>query len=748
MEGQAGNLNASSSNVERDSGIKEAPEERGGFLSAVFEKLDALLDAGGLARKIVILSVSAICIVLNLVTKNQVFAWLVIVLCGVPIFLEALIRLFDSFDIKADLLVAIALAAAVIIKEYFAAAEVAFIMEAGELLEELTVSRARRGVEKIVRLRPKTTHLAGEGGDSEIEVSAVKPGDILRVYPGEQVPVDGVVLTGSTAVDESIITGESTPVDKEAGDSVSSGTVNTFGTFVFRAEKTGRDSTVERMIRLVEAADASKVPIVGVADRWAGWIVAAALVGAVLAYILTGDAIRAVTVLVVFCPCALVLATPAAIMAAIGNLSGRGMLVQNAEALERASLVRKMAFDKTGTLTRGEMSVVEVKSVNPKYSDSEVFMLAASLERLSEHPIGRAVARSYGENAKKNVSEDPTKNVSGNTCEKSPEGAVKEPFEDPVVGATEKPLDGTVVGVSEKPLEGSTDKASENLLEGAPVFADRANQVACANLLETATANTASTSVNTNPGVGIFPEVSGFRILPGNGVEGEVLGKRVCVSKPIPGADETQYSYHLDKGRTVVSVSVDGVAAGFIALADTLRPASRSAVEGIKREGVVPVLLTGDNGKTARAVAVEAGIEEIRFSQKPEDKYSFVSDSSSRICMVGDGVNDAPALKGAYVGVGMGLGGSDVALEASDIVLVNDKIENLPHLLRLSRRMMRVIRLNIIFSMGINFVAVGAAMAGLLGPVAGALVHNGGSFAVILNSALLLFLREGRSAAA
>ena len=338
-------------------------------------RLEHLLELGGIRKDIVLLVLSGIAVVCSLL-KFQPFpfdtAWVAIVLCGLPIILEAVIGLLTAFDIKADVLVSIALVASVCIGEIFAAGEVAFIMQLGALLEELTVARARAGIEKLVRLTPQTARVLRDGGEEIIPAEQVRVGDRLRVLPGESVPVDGVILSGQTSINQAVMTGESLPVDKTVGDTVSSGTVNQFGAFEMEAVKVGEDSSIQRMIRLVQSADAGKAKIVGIADRWATWIVVIALSAAVLTWLITGQIIRAVTILVVFCPCALVLATPTAIMAAIGNATKHGFLVRDGDALERLSAAKIIAFDKTGTLTYGAPEVVAVGSASENFDREEV----------------------------------------------------------------------------------------------------------------------------------------------------------------------------------------------------------------------------------------------------------------------------------------------------------------------------------------------------------------------------------------
>ncbi|MCD7836685.1 MAG: HAD-IC family P-type ATPase, partial [Lachnospiraceae bacterium] len=369
-------------------------------MKLLMEKLETFLEKGGTKKDIILLVISGVSLLLSLTGWNPFsfdLAWISIILCGVPIILEAIIGLVTAFDIKADVLVSIALIASVCIGEDFAAGEVAFIMQLGGLLEDLTVARARAGIEKLVHLTPQTARLITDGTEKIIPAEEVPVDALLRVLPGETVPVDGVITSGQTSVNQAVMTGESLPVDKAVGDEVSSGTVNQFGAFEMRATKVGEDSSIQRMIRLVQSADAGKAKIVGVADRWATWIVVIALSAAALTWFISGEILRAVTILVVFCPCALVLATPTAIMAAIGNATKHGFLVREGDALERLASVTKITFDKTGTLTYGTPQVVDFVSIIDEMSDTELYHFCASAEQFSEHPLGKAIVRSYNQ---------------------------------------------------------------------------------------------------------------------------------------------------------------------------------------------------------------------------------------------------------------------------------------------------------------------------------------------------------------
>ena len=608
-------------------------------------------------KTVTFIIISSICLFMSLIQSVDELlhfnlSWIAIILCGLPIIKEAATCLYEEFDIKADVLVSLALIASVIIGEIFAAGEISVIMTIGALLEDLTVQKAQSGIEILVKLTPKQARIIRDNKEIMINADDIEIGDIVRVIAGETIPVDGVIIKGQGSIDESIMNGESLPVDKYVGDDVLSGTINQYSTFDIKATKTSQDSSLKRMIKLVKEADSKKAPIVSLTDRWATWIVVIALVSSIGTYLVTHQILRSVTILVVFCPCALILATPTAIMAGIGNASKYGMLIKGGDVVERLSKIKNIAFDKTGTLTYGKLSVVEYKSFNPEYDDETFLKILASVEAYSEHPLGKAITSYYKEN-------------------------------------------------------------NEELL-------DIQNFIV-------------------NPGKGITANLGEKSILVGN--LKLIKDVDINLNKDIINISEE----FTKKGCTVIYLSIDNKLIGYVALSDILREEAKEVISYIKSQKINPVMLTGDNKNSAQNIASIVGIDDIHPSLLPEDKMNIIKnleDSKSPTCMIGDGVNDALALKYSSVGISMGAIGSDIAIEASDIALASDDIKNIPYLLYLSKKTMKTIKLNVTFSLALNFLAIILAMTGILNPVVGALVHNLGSVFVILNSAKLLKTRN------
>lgn len=577
-------------------------------------------------------------------------AWVSIIICGTPLVYLAVWRIIHNPGMKkisSALLISIAMFAAIGINDVFAAGEVAFIMAIGAILEDKTAERAKKGLRKLINLAPQQGRRIAGDREEMIKAEEIRVGDILRILPGETVPVDGEIISGNTSIDQAVITGESLPVDKEVGDNVFCGTINRFGAIDIKATKVGEDSSLKKLIRMVQDAENKKAPMERIADKWATWLVPVALLIAIITGFATNDIVRAVTVLVVFCPCALVLATPTAVMAAIGQATKYGVIIKSGDALERMGKVDTIAFDKTGTLTYGNLVVSDVVPFDPAISEGDLLKLTASVEALSEHPLAKAIV-SYAK--KKN----------------------------------------TVI---------------ENV-----------------------------SSFTMIPGKGVSASLGDHDILCGNAKWLEELGIK------FDAAVSNTLQRLRGQGKAAIISTKGNQVIGVIALSDTLRENALSMIEELKKTHTAAVLLTGDHAQTANYFAGRVGITSVYSELLPEQKVTEIQklqQSGRLVCMVGDGVNDAPALKTASVGVAMGTMGSDIAVDAADIALMGDDISKIPYLKRLSNAAVKTIKFSIGLSLMINFVAVFLSIRGILTPTTGALVHNAGSIFVVLIAALL-----------
>ena len=576
-------------------------------------------------------------------------AWIAMIICGFPLLYNAIWRIINEkgvLKISSDLLVSIAMVSSIVIGELFAAGQVAFIMAIGGMLEEKTIARAKKGIENLISLTPKLGRVIKNGNEEMLPIEQIAKNDVLRILPGETIPADGEILSGDTSIDQSVITGESLPIDKKAGDNVFCGTINRFGSIDIKATNVGEDSSLRKLIRLVQEAE-SKAPMQRIVDKWASWLVPLTLIIAIVTYILTGDITRAVTIAIVFCPCAMALATPTSIMAAIGQATKYGVIIKSGAALESMGKVNIVAFDKTGTLTHGNLAVSDVISLDDSLNDKDFLSLTASVESYSEHPLGKAV----------------------------------------IVYAKEQ-------NITIQPVE----------------------------------------DFKMAPGKGISAKLNGKRILCGN--HSYLLENDVALDENTMIALEQLRK----QGKATILVSFDGACKGIIALSDTLRADAINMIQELKREHADAVLLTGDNKQTADYFAQQVGIKSISAELLPAQKVERIKDLQSKgsyVCMIGDGVNDAPALKTANVGVAMGSMGSDMAIEAADIALMGDDIAKIPYLKRLSNATVKLIVLNISISIAFNLIAIVLSILGLLNPITGALAHNVGSVLVVFNATQL-----------
>ena len=563
---------------------------------------------------------------------------------GLPVFKLAVTNILRDFDLTAGVMVSVAMVAALIVGEYGAMALVAFMMVIGEALEDFTRERADQALKELNKLVPEVVTIRMDGEDVDVPVGQVRKGDIALIRPGSRIPVDGLVCDGTASVDQSSITGESMPIDKVKGEKVYAGTLVSSGALSIEVEEVGETTTLGKMIHLVEEAQSSQAPVQRVANRYANFFAPVAILIAGITWIITGEILRGVTMLVAICPCSLVLATPTAIVAAIGNTARNGVLVKHGAAMEQIGKVDVVAFDKTGTVTFGEPVATSVTPYGGVTED-ELLTLTASAERSSEHPLARAIVR---------------------------------------------------------------EAASRGLSLRVP---------------------------------------DDFESIAGHGIRAVISGRKVSVGEKMLELDdinldmgEVEVSEY--EGYTVIPIAVDEVFAGFINVADTIRPESVEAIENLRKLGITKTLLiTGDSKAVGEKVGRELGVSEVYSEVLPDRKLELIRELQSEghhVAFIGDGVNDAPALAAADIGIAMGSIGTAVAMETADIVLLTDEIGQVPYLIELSRATMVNIRTNIIVSMTIVFGSVAASALGLFGPVIGAIMHEVAAVPVIANAATLI----------
>jgi len=552
-------------------------------------------------------------------------------------------------QINADVLVATGVIASASIGQFLAAAEVALIMRLGELLENFTIERARRSIGSLMEHMPLIARLRRGSREEEVPVEEVQVGDLCVVRPGEKIPVDGVVESGQSSVNQAAVTGESAPADKTTGDEVFSGTLNVSGALIVRAARVAAESTLARIATLVEAAQQREAPIQRTLDRWARWMVPLMITLSLLTLAFTGDVTRAITVLIVACPCALVLATPTAIVAAIARAAREGVLIKGGQYLEAAGRLKVVVFDKTGTLTRGEPSVIDVKQFCPEHSAAEMIALAAVAEKMSQHPFGRAVV-----------------------------------------------------------------EHADDMQLAVPDPA----------------------SFEAHHGEGVSARHNGQRIL---------VGKRSLLERLDVTLDAGQGEHlaeHEGHGHTTLMVAHDGKVCGTICVSDEPRAQAGDAVAELRRLGIEKiVMLTGDNSRVAHSVATRLGIADVEANVMPERKAAHIESlrqAHGAVAMVGDGINDAPALATADVGVAMGVSGTDAAHDAADIALIADDLSKVAFAVGLSRHTLRIIRQGLVFALLFNVAMISSAMHGVVSLIGGAIAHQISSVIVILNAMRLL----------
>jgi heavy metal translocating P-type ATPase len=558
---------------------------------------------------------------------------------------NTIIILLETRRITAGLLVVFALVGSAYVGEYLAGAIVALMMISGEFLENITLDKTRNAVRRLIKLVPETALVQRNGIWQEVPVSSLLADEKILVKPGENIPVDGTVESGYATIDESTLTGESMPVDKSQGDSVFAGTINKVGSIEIIVNKIGQDSTLGRIIKIIYEAQHKKGRNQRIADRFAQYFTPAILFICVIVWFATYDLIRVMSVLVVACPCALVLATPTAVVACIGNSAKRGILIKGGNIIEAMTNVNAIMFDKTGTITVGKPKLIKTFSFNDHNPDY-ILALSASVEFRSEHPIAQSIVESARER-----------------------------------------------GLSFIPSE----------------------------------------SFEQMPGIGVRSEnvyIGNEKILDLFAHDDIEMAKDIAKSEA-------------EKGHKTLFVIENNVIIGGLSLADTINSETSNVIDQIRKIGINHIImLTGDNRVTAANIAGQAGITEFQAELLPEDKLNHVKQTQARgfnVAMVGDGVNDAPALTQADVGIAMGSTGTDIAIESADIVLMNNDLNHIPYILNISRRTVKIIKQNIwFFAVGVNVFGISLASSGLLSPIFGAVLHNVSSLFVVLNSARML----------
>ncbi len=580
----------------------------------------------------------------------QLSAMLGAILLGVPVVWHA-IKCMVSGHMHMDELVALAIVAAFAVGDYQIAGIVAFIMLVGELMETRTALGARASIESLIKLTPTVASLIGsDGAESEVEVSSLTTGDIVRVRPGDNVPADGEIKDGISSVNEATITGESLPVDKVVGMQVFAGTTNLTGMLDITVTKAGKDTTLGKVQSLIMAAEKTQLPITRIIDRYVKWYVPTILMIAVIIYFFTNDINRSISALVISCPCALILATPTAMVASLSAAARLGILIKNVSLLEIAGKITAIVFDKTGTLTTGKLFVTKLEPANDT-DPAELLSLAASAEQMSKHPAARALVTLAKE-------------------------------------------------------------ANVSLSESA-----------------------------------------GFEEVPGKGVTASVGSHKVLVGRDtflkengIDMSNVSDPSLHEEQGFSTLYVAKGSQCIGWVGLQDKVRPEARSAVDELLATGLKRItMLTGDRSEVASRVSAELGCTDYKAHCLPHDKLAIVEkikNDGHIVAVVGDGINDAPALAAGDLGIAMGAAGSDIAINSASIALMSDDLRRLPFLVKLSRKTRGVINQNLFF--GILFIVVGVAVAaaGGLPVVLAAVLHLAGSVVVIFNSARLVRFGE------
>lgn len=584
---------------------------------------------------------------------NAALAIVAVIFGGFQRFIAGFTDVFKR-RITVNVFVVVALVATMAIGEFRAAAIIVFIMAAAGALESYTLDKTRKSIRALLDFAPKMATVRRGGDEVIVPVADLREGDVVVVKPGGRIPVDGVVIAGTSSVNQAPITGESMPVEKFPGSGVFSGTLNESGRLDIRTEKVGQSTILARIVHLVQEAQATRAPIQNLADRFTTWFLPTVVVLAIIAFVMSGDVKVAVSVLLVACPCAFAIATPTAVTAGVSNMARRAVLIKGGIFLELGHKIDRLLVDKTGTFTFGRPRVEGIISFGGK-GPEDILRVACIAEKYSEHPLGRSI----------------------------------------MAAAKERELD--------------------------------------------------------------IPEPDHFVSATGMGVEARWNTEKILVGKqtflreagvPISTRVEREVAGQSEQGRTPVLVAHNGEAIGLLAIADEIRPEIAETLRLLKKMGVGKItMLTGDHPRVAEAVARAIGVDDFRAGLLPEQKQEFVRELQAKghvVGMIGDGINDAPALALADVGIAMGAAGTDVAIETADVTLMNDHISGVADFMWMSAKVLRRIKLNIFFSIIYNAIGLGLGIMGLLTPVLAVIFQEAGCITVVFSSTLLLWAKPKR----
>ncbi len=585
--------------------------------------------------------------ILTSLIRYDIASIIAMVIGGYPLVRKAFIDL-KARAITADVFMTLGVVAAAIIGEFLSSAVIAFFMLIAEYLDKLTMDKARKALDELIKLSPKSARIVKDGREIEIAIEEIKKGDVVIVRPGERIPVDGRIVEGSSFVNQATITGESMPVEKRIGDEVYTATINDAGLLKIKAKHVGADTTLAKIIHLVEEAESAKAPVQKIADKFAAYFTPAILLIAGLTFLISGNITYAIAVIVVACPCTVAVATPLAVVAGTGKAARKGIIIKGGIYLQALAKIDTVVMDKTGTITIGEPRITDIKAF-AEHNEDEILTMAAAVERYSEHPLSKAIIK----------------------------------------------------------------KAEERRLQ--------------------------------------IPEPSDFQIMPGRGVKARYNGMNVLMGSrellkdgkvALTAEIEEYMKAREEEGKTALLIAHDSEVCGVIAVSDVVRKESIEAIKEIKDAGIKNIImLTGDNWRTARAIAGQVGIDNVEAELMPEDKVTKIQEliaSGKKVAMVGDGINDAPALARADIGIAMGAAGTDVAIEAADVALMRDDWGQIPEAIKIGRMTFGVIKQNLAIGILFNVVGVSLAATGILTPAMAAVAHVLPDVLVFANSARLI----------